>query len=144
MLAERPGVYPFTRRDRGWECVQEEEEGEYEYTANHQEGSGKAESHIEPAILVQPLVSEPSLDEGTTGVVPLCERNATGVCARDAGGVGHAHGKRLVKALNHDYPEKGLSGCAKALIGYGVLGTATDLLSPGKALAACAIGEVLG
>jgi hypothetical protein len=71
MLAERPGVYPFTRRDRGWECVQEEEEGEYEYASYHHGGeSGKEEAHVEPAILYQPLPEESGeASEGSGGTM---------------------------------------------------------------------------
>jgi hypothetical protein len=77
-------------------------------------------------------------------VVPLCEQNTASTgCTRVAGGIGHAHGKRLVRALNHDYPERGLSGCAKGLVAYGALGTVTDITDLAKAIAACAIGEVL-
>jgi RHS repeat-associated protein len=125
-----------------------EEEGEYEYASDHHGSTGSnEEAHVEPAILVQPLVSQTHVGEGEqaeVGAVPLCEGGATGACSRDAGGIGHSHGKKLMRALNHDYPEKGISGCTKGLIAYGALGTVTDILDPPKALAACAIGEVLG
>jgi RHS repeat-associated protein len=125
-----------------------EEEGEYEYAADHQGGTpGREEAHVESAILVQPLAREDQGGEGEqggSGTVPLCEGGALGVCSRDEGGIGHSHGKKLMRALNHDYPERGISGCTKGLIAYGALGTVTDFLDPPKALAACAIGEVLG
>jgi hypothetical protein len=82
----------------------EEEEGSYEYISDHQgaENSGE-DARVEPAVLYQPLVSEPPSNEGTTGVVPLCEQNATGTgCTRDAGGVGHRVGRKLNRALTRD------------------------------------------
>jgi hypothetical protein len=86
----------------GGDCVQEE--GGYEYASDHHGGKqGNEEAHIEPAILVQPLATETA--EGETselGIVPSCERGASGTCSRDAGGVGHSHGKKLWKALTHD------------------------------------------
>jgi hypothetical protein len=125
-----------------------EEEGEYgwEYISKHQDSEGgKQEAHLEAGVLYQPLESAAPSNEATTGVVPLCEQNTSSTgCTRDAGGVGHAHGKRLVRALNHDYPERGLSGCGKGLIAYGALGVATDFADPPKAIAACIIGEALG
>lgn len=63
-----------------WEEWEEEEEGGYEYAAYHQgTGSGNAEAHVEPAILVQPLNNE-----GTSlfsPVVPLCKAEHEGPCA---------------------------------------------------------------
>ncbi len=81
-----------------------QEESEYEYVSDHQGGQGgKQEAHLEPAVLYQPLTSEAPSNEGTTGVVPLCEQNTTRTgCTRDAGGVGHRVGKKLWKALTHD------------------------------------------
>jgi hypothetical protein len=83
-----------------------QEEGEYEYISDHQGGAnGKEEAHVEPAILVQPLVSEAQAGEGKQGdpgTVPLCADGATSSCSKDAGGIGHAHGKKLVRALSKD------------------------------------------
>jgi hypothetical protein len=85
-----------------------QEEGEYEYAADPRGGeNGQHEAHVEPAVLYQPLVSEPAPDEATTGMVPLCERNtvtsAGNACSRDAGGVGDRRGgRRLWKALTKD------------------------------------------
>jgi hypothetical protein len=121
-----------------------QEESEYEYASDHEGAGGEQESHLETGVLYQPLVSEPPSDEGTTGVVPLCEDTTHAGCTQNTGGVGHRVGRRLVRALNHDYPERGLSGCAKGLIAYGALGVATDFTDPLKAIAACIIGEALG
>jgi hypothetical protein len=96
--------------DDGAGCVmvtlyRHEEEGGYEYASDQQGGEhGKPETRLEPAVLYQPLTSEAPSNEGTTGVVPLCEQNTTAGtgCTRDAGGVGHRVGKKLWKALTHD------------------------------------------
>jgi hypothetical protein len=69
-----------------------QEEGEYEYVSDqHGSTESNEEAHVEPAILVQPLVSETHAGEGEqaeVGAVPLCEGGATGACFRDAGGIG--------------------------------------------------------
>jgi RHS repeat-associated protein len=88
-----------------------EEEGEWEYISNHHGGTeGHEEPRLESGVLYQPLLSEQPSNEATTGVVPLCEQNTTGTgsnCSRDAGGVGHSHGKKLVRALEHDGSNQG-------------------------------------
>ncbi len=65
-----------------------EEEGEYEYASYHHGGeSGKEEAHVEPALLVQSLVSETQADEGKqaeSDTVPLCASDTSslpGGCA---------------------------------------------------------------
>jgi hypothetical protein len=45
-----------------------QEEGEYEYVSDHQSGKeGKAEAHIEPAVLYQPLWAEAGEGSGEGG-----------------------------------------------------------------------------
>jgi hypothetical protein len=105
MPAERQLRYSQASRLRR---VPAEEEGEYEYISNQHERSSKEAAHLEPAVLYQSLLSEPTSDEATTGVVPLCEGNTTttsanDTCSRDAGGVGDRRGgRRLWKALTKD------------------------------------------
>jgi RHS repeat-associated protein len=88
-----------------------EEEGEYEYISDHHSGTqGSEEAHVEPAILVQPLMSEAQAGEdghAEPGTVPLCESGATSSCSQDTGGVGHSHGEKLVRALEHDGSNQG-------------------------------------
>jgi hypothetical protein len=63
-----------------------QEEGEYEYASDHQE-NGKQETHLEPAILYQPL------PEAATGEAA---EEAQGVLRDTSAGVGggaHAYGK---------------------------------------------------
>jgi RHS repeat-associated protein len=66
-----------------------QEEGGYEYASDHGSTQGKEETHIEPAVLVQPL-SEDAGRSGAAGdlgfAVPLCVAGSEGPCARDAKG----------------------------------------------------------
>jgi len=73
-----------------------EEEGEYEYVAYHHSAeNGEEEAHIEPALLIQPLVVSES-EQGNEGrsegamasgsVVPRCTVDSQAPCARPARG----------------------------------------------------------
>lgn len=68
-----------------------QEEGEYEYASYHPHAeNGKEETHVEPAVLYQPL-PQPSLvheDDGeqaglTHLLVPLCRAGSDGPCVRE-------------------------------------------------------------
>ncbi len=74
----------------GGEEEWEEEEGGYEYISDHGgTKGGKEETHIEPAILVQPLNGEAGKGEETAtlgSAVPLCKAGSEGPCGRLARG----------------------------------------------------------
>jgi hypothetical protein len=122
-----------------------QEEGGWEYASDHQgTPQGKEEAHAESAVLVQPLVSEAQAGEGgpvESGTVPLCERGSIGNCSRDAGGIGHAHGKRLVKSLENDGSNQGsvcdgISTLIYLVPGIGEIRGAAGGFSPGSVLMA--------
>jgi RHS repeat-associated protein len=80
-----------------WEEWWEEEEGEWEWVSYHpRTKSGKQEAHVEPAILVQPLISEETRREDEAshgGVAPPCNVSSAqshhAPCVREASFFGH-------------------------------------------------------
>ena len=89
MAAAAGGPTAGEEGEEGGEEESWEEEGEYEYAAKQHGNSGREESRIEPALLVQPLGGEAAESEaGSTlgSVVPLCVASSEGPCTRSARG----------------------------------------------------------
>jgi hypothetical protein len=71
-----------------------QEEGEYEYAADHHNGeNGQEQAHIESAVLYQPLISE--ADEGAGVEAEHCGRQPEDGCTKDV--LGRARPGKLHK-----------------------------------------------
>lgn len=82
-----------------WEEWWEEEEGEYEWaTYHHGTEPASEEGHVEPAILIQPLLNGEEAGNGERATtfgsqVPLCQAEGQGPCAHLARGGEGTHKK---------------------------------------------------
>lgn len=142
-------VYDSDTRCSGLTPHMFQEEGGYEYAADHQgTENGKQESHLETGVLYQPLPETTSGSEagsGNNSVVPLCEPGSSSSdrsCARDAminrGGITGSCGCEI---RLHDGRLYGRSGHRNILLGAVEVtaGSAGAALS-GFAFAACVVG----
>jgi RHS repeat-associated protein len=136
-----------------WEEWEEwEEEGEYEYVSEQHGGTASQdEAHMEPAMLVQPLVGESARgDEGSSedvtgrgSTVPLCKADSREPCARPArGGEGrcrscrrrrHSGGGGSRGSGGHGGAGGAAERCAKGAVAGGVGGAAGGAAAGGMA-----------